>query len=1726
MGAIICSAVKINATTGSGSEIIHKETDKNAHNETDQNAHTEQQQRKKSKEENINSKIKHKNLFLKVFGCNHTDTNLKARLKRITNEDLIVEDIRHDGKDTFFTVHLRSSKLTKKIIFFIYKENKENENTENEIFIIDKQQEDLKEQPNFFQDKQNKLKELMDKEACDVVSNHNKMINEVQQRIKNVAKNLVMDSHEYNEEGELDIVPKIENLHTNFTVESTLSHGTKQEIDALQDKLSELRLQQKEFKDFITCMDEMFQKHKSSKNSAMKVYSKFQIECKHLKSALPMYARRNEIVSTVTTNQVSIIIGETGSGKSTQVTQYLYQAGLADSGLIVCTQPRKIAATSLATRVAHELNTSVGNLVGYHVGMQMKTSKTTKIIYMTDQMLLNLCLKDETFSKYSCIIIDEAHERSIYTDLLLGMIKTSLTKRPELKVVITSATIEPEIFVNFFGTCPVLKIAGRMFPVDVIWPTENEAEEDYKSAALKKTVYVHEKEQSGDILTFLTSPLEIEKCCNNFEKTFKDTNNFICLPLHGRLQPQEQQKVFEPSPVGKRKIVFATNSAETSITIPGIKYVIDTGVAKEMLYDPQKNINALNVTNITRSSAEQRKGRAGRTEPGKCYRLYTENTYNNMETNSKPEISRVHLGQALLKLYELGVNPLQFDFVQKPSQHLIDTAMETLELVGAVSQNKITERGKWIAKLPIDPKFGAFVYEAIKEGIGIEGIVLSACCGTSSMFYRSGSESQKNEADKRKVRFCHEGGDFMTMLEVFREWHSKPEKSKSNWCSQNSINNKVLRGIRETVNEILNVLKKEQGILMPFQLKTPKDVDEKLQEMLFKIFRQNLCHYLGHDKAGYLVVQKDQIVQIFPASSLKTLGLQPDWIVIERVLKTSRDFAINITPVKDSWLQKALADDLLNFDLNAVQSQRVEQAAFCAVGEKLLSNFVGVRYSELRNLEKTMRQVLDGTFVTIEASKEYGEITAFATEKNKETVKAMINDRLSLFKGTIKGEIKEFYLSPLKKGVKVVVGAGMDIVDVLMPNEYKTVVVNATDNSISEKDICEYFEKFGNVVNAYKFTNSKDRTKWGKITFKRREDAESSVQSTKDKSINAIPDIGYQPVNAIVSLYTIRAKIEWCRRPTFAFIKFNDSSLVQRACKTPISIGEMSVRITKGKVNASEVHVANLCNCTTEDELRTAFINALSLESGAIENITIRKKNVKTNECELQTLKEKIESKLNEYVIEGTYYLDLKIPRDNHVTFLAFVSFSSPEEGMAAYAGIHKRFKINYQTVSMSVEFKTSVAVRKHLFPMYEETLSKLSKTLDKNFNVKHLTKTLKNGNVLVELLCENSENIMKAKTVVEKVIDGKKYVTDQPGELGKLFNPGGKRFFERVKNETNTIIHFDARDFSIIIHGTTESQEKAAEMITMCLRDLRIGVSQQMALKGPDKPVGVMRELMMRYGYDLNLLVDEYGLKNVELDRRRHILTVTGEQKAVQIVIEKMQMVIEETGLKMKGRVLKSSKTRECVVCFCEIEDGNMYRLEVCGHSYCKQCVQFQFQADLNSLPVCCSSEACDEKWALKDITIIADKTNNPVDLLVEKATSSFVAKNSIAYKYCTTPDCPMIYRVSEKENLFTCPQCESRICTGCNKQYHDGLTCEQVKKVASTKEADDNLHLFLQECELNIKKCPKCSTLIEKIDGCNHVTCQACRTNICWVCLDHYPTDVECYVHLSQEHGGCFNF
>ena len=481
---------------------------------------------------------------------------------------------------------------------------------------------------------------------------------------------------------------EISKLNTKKFVSFDTYNKMKIEREALESKLEELTLQRDEFTIYHKGILERIGalgKHNKPNDEVKKLRLEFGLECRKLTTALPIYARRSHIIETVSNNSVSVILGETGSGKSTQLVQYLHQAqnlGLGEVGskMIVCTQPRKVAAQSLAKHVADEMGTTYGGIVGYRAGFVSKISARTRVLFTTDHNLLNECLKDPLLEKYSCVIIDEAHERSIYTDLLLGMIKKCLKERNDLRVIVTSATIDPDVFVMYFGDAPVLRVSGRMFPVEVVYKDISEpSQENYLQEAVEKVKEIHEHEPEGDVLVFLTSPLETQKACEKLESKA----DLVCLPLHGQLQAQEQQRVFEPVTLGEReRVVFATNSAETSITIPGIKYVVDTGLVKEKVFDVKKNMSALVVKAISKSSAEQRKGRAGRMSSGKCYRLYTEKEFKAMDHIALPEILRVHLGQALLKLMEIGIaDPLSFDFVQSPSEDALTERGKDFEAI-------------------------------------------------------------------------------------------------------------------------------------------------------------------------------------------------------------------------------------------------------------------------------------------------------------------------------------------------------------------------------------------------------------------------------------------------------------------------------------------------------------------------------------------------------------------------------------------------------------------------------------------------------------------------------------------------------------------------------------------------------------------------------------------------------------------------------------------------------------------------------------------------------------------------------------------------------------------------------------------------------------------------------------------------------------------------------------
>ncbi|CAG7651935.1 unnamed protein product [Allacma fusca] len=515
------------------------------------------------------------------------------------------------------------------------------------------------------------------------------------------------------------------------------------------------------------------------------------------KRTLPIYSMKERFLKIIKANQVVIVKGETGSGKSTQLTQYLYEAGFAIHGKIGCTQPRRIAAKSLAQRVADEMGSNLGDKVGYKIRFDYTAAADTSIIYMTDGILLNeLALEPQIYS-YSVIILDEAHERLVNTDMLLGILKSTIKRRPDLKIIITSATLDSAKFSRYFDNAIIFEIPGRTFPVDILY--ESNPVPDHINACLSTILKIHRTEKSGDVLVFLPGQQEIELLCDKIVEV-DGPGELLVLPCYASLTMEEQNKVFEPvTPEYKRKIVVATNIAETSLTIDGIVYVVDSGIMKESQYNPRTRMTTLVQRPITQAQAIQRSGRAGRTRPGKAFRLYSETYFSKMAEAPVPEIQRSNLESNILLLVANGVEDIyKFDFMDPPSPESIRSCLiELQDLQALTSTGGLTSLGRQMSRFPLDPRLSRMLITSSELNCSEEILkivsMLSVQSSTGKVFFRP--RKLQRLADMAKARFFNVKGDYTTLLNVFNSWIANNKSER--WCRENFINFKALE---ESVN--------------------------------------------------------------------------------------------------------------------------------------------------------------------------------------------------------------------------------------------------------------------------------------------------------------------------------------------------------------------------------------------------------------------------------------------------------------------------------------------------------------------------------------------------------------------------------------------------------------------------------------------------------------------------------------------------------------------------------------------------------------------------------------------------------------------------------------------------------------------------------------------------------------------------------------------------------------
>jgi ATP-dependent helicase HrpA len=539
---------------------------------------------------------------------------------------------------------------------------------------------------------------------------------------------------------------------------------------------------------------------------------------------LPVVERREEIALAISEHQVLILAGETGSGKTTQLPKICLELGRGVAGLIGHTQPRRIAARSVAQRIAQELDSPLGHAVGYKVRFNETLSPLTYVKLMTDGVLLAETQHDRFLEQYDTLIIDEAHERSLNIDFLLGYLKQLLPRRPDLKLIITSATIDPQGFSRHFNDAPVIEVSGRTYPVDVRYrPLEAQTEDDEDRElpdAILEAVEEVWREGPGDVLLFLPGEREIRETAELL-RTHHPPGVEV-LPLYARLSPEDQMKVFQPH--GRPRVVLATNVAETSLTVPGIKYVVDPGTARLNRYSPGTRVQRLQVEPVSQASADQRKGRCGRTAPGVCVRLYSQESYEARERFTPPEILRTNLASVILQMKALRLGEVQdFPFLEPPDYRAVRDGYATLHELGAIDEeNKLTPLGGALARLPIDPRIGRMVLAARDEGVMDEVLVIASALAVQDP--RERPIDKQEQADAAHLKFVEETSDFLGYLKLWDWFHANRQELSQGklrkLCQENFVSYVRLREWHD-VHQQLHALVTEMGLARPEARSTP-----------------------------------------------------------------------------------------------------------------------------------------------------------------------------------------------------------------------------------------------------------------------------------------------------------------------------------------------------------------------------------------------------------------------------------------------------------------------------------------------------------------------------------------------------------------------------------------------------------------------------------------------------------------------------------------------------------------------------------------------------------------------------------------------------------------------------------------------------------------------------------------------------------------------------------------
>lgn len=1472
-----------------------------------------------------------------------------------------------------------------------------------------------------------------------------------------------------------------------------------------------------------------------------------------LNSPLPALSKRQDFEKSVCDHQFVVVMGQTGSGKSTQLTQYLADMPQFQKQTIICTQPRKIAALTLTQRVAFEFaageeTSETKKWVGWHVGGENRLHVSNRIQYMTETVLLNQLTQAEVteedpFRNCGAVIVDEAHSRTITTDVLLGVLKRKIHLWPHLKVIVTSATIDTSLFSKYLNGCPVIEIPGRLFPVEVIYRPFDRDNTKIVDAVVKQAIEICNGHQSGDVLCFLTGQNEVEFATQKFSSSIKSnasrSKKIVAYSLYGKQTPEEQQKVFHKTP-DVQKVIFSTDIAETSITIDGVKFIVDSGLTKNLIFDSSRNITSLKEMMISSASAEQRKGRAGRTAPGVCYRMYSEDEYNAMAKYDKAEIFLRPLSITITLLKTMRVDPRDFHWLEKPDAAALEAATEELNLLGALDhQQNLTPLGHLIGDLQIDPGIAHMIYYACFKGLGKEATLLAGLFSVTSMvFWRGGDDENRQASDEAKKQFFTNRGDILTSHLAFMEWlnHKQADrtlKTAKAWCMENFINNKAMTMALSTSEEIQLHLQRNALQIWRKTNQDRKATDEELQQLIAQAFILNVAYRVNRN---FVALRANTMTYIHPGSVFFGEKELPKVITYQSILRTSKTFASQLTPIDMEWIRQENGALYALYEEMASQVN-IKEIRVTPVSRGILHFILGPANRNLDELNQELDCLVHGDY-------DKDALVAWCKPNAVNFVYNELTRKVISRKRELELEIRE---DPVIGETRIVWGCGGEARLLLFRGNYIGLNLKNMPNAWSLLDVdmiirqkCSQLirDSLRNIF--FLSNNSGEKTKTARVVF---DDPHKASTALKELSAGGglRAKLDFSP--ALSNCPSVYKESEAWLNITFAIAPSQKSAIVlyksMEDANHTIRNSGLSFQPTKSKDTQNNpksyypkvdgglfIKQANPFNVELRYGLYAnrlpAHFDEVDLERhlagygcqkpvytkiirGA--EVTLEGDSISTQESSLLLNY----AKSNQLFPFPEKAIATSIRKD--ATRKA-VSIRARYESMDQIEMIHVSqlcAKVHLgQPVRMKAQIKTSLRLEKKLWEFRQQEIEDYLELL-KTKDVACRLETKSTFHVWLHLEVPRAENIDEVRKKIDDFLQFQFY---KNADIELLFTHYGRKQVAAL-DVRPCYLNSNFTTKAIRIYGNERERQTIKEKLDTLVRNLKllcidvILIVRKTSLKLVTKNLATYRNTELRD--ELRLLYNR--------------LYATGTEEG----IEMLKNVLKNHLIEPRNEIANG----ECGLCFTELVNPTC--LQLCAHKFCSECIQNMVAHETIPYPIVCPADGCNTQVCLKDIQAIA-----PVSVQEKIGEAAVNAlrrdpKFEDKYRSCFKTGCEQYIPirktlVNEKEQVTSggdavfCDQCNLYYCCTCSTtlkkpvERHRGASCSD-RQLCENKDA--RWHRLYILDELCLLRCPRCKTVFIDFDGCCALWCsiEHCKAAFCFFCLEDCGRDAHSHVRDCQK-------